>query len=121
MAQAGSMPITISTGSQSVSKSNHIYSPSKNAFYISSLQDRYVSGVGWPEDAVDIDDEVFYTYIGTPPQGKIRGAGPDGMPAWVDAPPITTVIESESPLVPPTDQIIKTLIARIEALETKQV
>ncbi|MFO3903843.1 tail fiber assembly protein [Enterobacter hormaechei] len=43
----------------------------------------------WPADGVDVTDAVAAEFTGQPPQGKIIGLGSDGMPAWVDVPPLT--------------------------------
>lgn len=70
---------------------NYIYSPSDNGFYPSDLIDSYKLAGTWPVDGVEIEDDVFITYSGMPPEGKMRGAI-DGMPAWlkVPAPPALT-------------------------------
>lgn len=41
----------------------------------------------WPEDAVEVTDTVFGEFASFQnSEGKIRGAGADGLPAWVDKP-----------------------------------
>ncbi|EFN9929941.1 tail fiber assembly protein [Enterobacter roggenkampii] len=66
-----------------------IFSASENMFY-SKLDEPSCERAGtWPEDAVDVDDDVFLMFSGTPPIGKRRGVV-NGMPAWVDVPPPTT-------------------------------
>lgn len=41
-----------------------------------------------PDDLVDIDDEISRVYFDSlPPEGKMRVAGDDGLPAWGDIPP----------------------------------
>lgn len=65
-----------------------IFSASENMFY-SKLDEPSCERAGtWPEDAVDVDDDVFLMFSGTPPIGKRRGVV-NGMPAWVDIPPPT--------------------------------
>ncbi|MDR3538242.1 MAG: hypothetical protein P4L71_17235, partial [Acetobacteraceae bacterium] len=63
-----------------------IFSPTTVAFYPVELQADYVAAGSWPADGVEISDQVWETFKGSPPDGKIRGAV-DGAPAWVDAPP----------------------------------
>lgn len=65
---------------------SYVYSPSKNAFYPKSLQSTYVSAGTWPDDEIAVSDEVFTQYTDTPPIGKIRMAGDNGLPEWGDTP-----------------------------------
>lgn len=70
--------------------SKYIYSPSHNAFYLASLKAEYELSDNWPEDGVEISDDLFIQYTSMPPDGKERGAGMDGMPCWMDLPAPTT-------------------------------
>ncbi|EOH6332497.1 tail fiber assembly protein [Citrobacter koseri] len=70
--------------------SKYIYSPSHNAFYLAVLKAEYELSGNWPEDGVEISDDLFIQYTSTPPDGKERGAGENGMPCWVDLPEPTT-------------------------------
>ena len=70
--------------------SKYIYSPSHNAFYLAGLKAEYELSGNWPEDGVEISDDLFIQYTSTPPDGKERGAGENGMPCWVDLPEPTT-------------------------------
>ncbi len=65
---------------------NYIYSASNNAFFPTSFIDAY-SDFNL-SDAVEVEDSVYLEFI-TPPEGKIRIAGGDGLPAWGDIPPLT--------------------------------
>ncbi|PDO83344.1 hypothetical protein [Kosakonia pseudosacchari] len=56
-------------------------------FYPFDYKERYVKSGNWPEVGVEVEESVFLEFIGRPPEGKVCGKGPDGMPAWVDAPP----------------------------------
>ncbi len=67
---------------------NFIFSALNNAFYPLELQSRYVEAGSWPEDGVEVDDEIFKEFTGEPPVGKVRGVE-DGFPCWIDAPPPT--------------------------------
>lgn len=68
--------------------SNYLYSPQDNSFYPKLLESDYKLAGTWPDDAIEIESDVFYEFSGTPPEGKQRGAGSDGMPHWVDIPPL---------------------------------
>lgn len=70
--------------------SKYIYSPSHNAFYLAVLKAEYELSGNWPEDGVEISDDLFIQYTSTPPDGKERGVDSDGMPCWVDLPETTT-------------------------------
>lgn len=57
-----------------------------NVFFPIVMLDDYVAA-GWNlDDAIDIDDDVAETYMKSPPEGKVRGADVNGMPAWIDEP-----------------------------------
>lgn len=49
-----------------------------------------------PDDLVPVSDEVFATYSGIPPEGKTRGISDEGMPVWVDLPPLSHEDEVEA-------------------------
>lgn len=66
---------------------NYIYSALHNAFYPIAIRDLYVSVGSWPTDGIEVTDEMFNTF-GVAPIGKMRVAGEDGLPMWVDIPPI---------------------------------
>ena len=54
-----------------------------------ALQTEYQEVGMWPENGIDVSDEVSAEFTGQPPEGKTIGVGDDGMPAWVDIPPPT--------------------------------
>ncbi|WP_406682181.1 tail fiber assembly protein [Escherichia coli] len=66
--------------------SEYIYSPSENSFYAVALKSQYEFSNTWPADAVEVSDEMAAEYMSEPPIGKIRVAGNDGYPIWVDKP-----------------------------------
>lgn len=68
---------------------NYIFSPSKNAFYPYLLKENYLSAGSWPDDGIDVDEAIFNEFTREPPEGKIRAAGSDGLPIWIDAPALT--------------------------------
>jgi len=64
----------------------HVFSPSMRAFYATELRAAYDLSGSWPGDAVDVTDDVWMQYIGTPPDGMTLGADGLGQPAWVALP-----------------------------------
>lgn len=62
------------------------YSAKNNAFYANSLRSNYAE---WPEDATEVVAKVFTEFNQSPPEGKIRIAGNNGMPVWGDLPPLS--------------------------------
>ncbi|HII1671926.1 TPA: tail fiber assembly protein [Salmonella enterica] len=61
---------------------NYKYSASTNAFYANTI-----NYPDLPEDALGVEDSVFTEFAASkPPDGKMRVAGSDGMPAWGDVP-----------------------------------
>lgn len=62
-----------------------------NLAYPYELKSLYVEKGEWPEEkGVDIDEVIFREYFyDTPPEGKYRCVGEDGLPAWVDIHPPT--------------------------------
>ncbi|EGZ6790528.1 tail fiber assembly protein [Escherichia coli] len=65
------------------------YSAKNNAFYLAGNEAVYRDSGTWPDDAKDIETRRAESFMVTPPQGKRRIAGADGMPAWGDIPPPT--------------------------------
>ncbi|PSH16002.1 phage tail protein [Yersinia pseudotuberculosis] len=65
--------------------STYFYSHTNNSFYPADLIESYQQAGTWPEDGIEVTDDVFIMYSGTPPEGKVRGTV-DGMPAWVNIP-----------------------------------
>ncbi|HCX4521977.1 TPA: tail fiber assembly protein [Escherichia coli] len=68
---------------------NFFYSASQNIILWSSLKDEFKANDSWPDDALALTDEQAEEFINSPPEGKIRVAGEDGFPAWIDLPPPT--------------------------------
>lgn len=78
----------------------YYYSSKSDSFVIDINKSAYDDAGSWPDDAVEVDEEVFMTFTTTPPEGKIRQGSENGLPVWVDAPPptqgeITTQNESK--------------------------
>ncbi|SUB81757.1 Caudovirales tail fibre assembly protein [Pragia fontium] len=68
---------------------SYIYSSKDNSFYPSEFREVYESAGTWPSDGVFVDNAIFIQYS-IILSGKIRGAGDDGMPCWIDSPLPTT-------------------------------
>lgn len=63
---------------------NYAYSPSKNDFYRTSLMADYKSLKLWPDDAIEVSDDIYDKYsIEDVTIGNVRIPGSDGMPCWV--------------------------------------
>ncbi|HAF5675555.1 TPA: DUF4376 domain-containing protein [Salmonella enterica subsp. enterica serovar Kottbus] len=63
------------------------YSPSQNAFYHDDMKQVYIDAGSFPDDTVEVSDDVWLEFAGNhPPQGKTRIAGANGLPAWGDIP-----------------------------------
>lgn len=67
--------------------SGFYYSATTNGAYPQSDIEIFKATGTWPDDAVLMSAEVFSEFFSElPPAGKIRTAGPDGLPAWTDIP-----------------------------------
>lgn len=63
------------------------YSPSNNAFYPEDLKQVYIDAGTFPDDTVEVSDDVWLEFAGNhSPEGKQRAAGKDSLPCWVDIP-----------------------------------
>lgn len=63
---------------------SHFFSASQNAFLAAALEGVYKAAGNWPEDVVEVSDDVYKQFSAQPPTGKKRGARSDGLPCWVD-------------------------------------
>lgn len=63
----------------------YIYDAKTNAFYPLMLKADYERSNTWPENGVEVGEDVFLEYVRVNP-GKIRVPGDDGLPTWADAP-----------------------------------
>jgi len=72
-----------------INMGNYIYSAVNNAFYPFSLKSDYERSGTWPDDGVEVSDEVASEFMASPPAGICRVPGNDGLPAWGDLPPPT--------------------------------
>ena len=64
----------------------YTYSASVNAFFPLALRPNYDNSKSWPDDAINISDEMADIFMSEPPEGKIRVPGNDGLPAWGEIP-----------------------------------
>ncbi|WP_052250681.1 MULTISPECIES: tail assembly chaperone [Pantoea] len=62
------------------------YSAQVDAFYLLDEETAYKKSGTWREDIIPVSDEMWLKFISQPPEGKQRGPGKDGLPAWVDIP-----------------------------------
>ncbi|WP_140918171.1 tail fiber assembly protein [Limnobaculum xujianqingii] len=65
------------------------YSKTTNAFYLEESKENYETAGTWPADVVDVPLDIFSEFSGSPPEGKIRAAGEDGLPVWQATPSLT--------------------------------
>ncbi|MFU0912935.1 hypothetical protein [Kluyvera intermedia] len=64
----------------------YIFSSDQNMFYPLVLKADYVAVGSWPDDGIQVSENLFREFTGPKPEGKTRGVGPDGMPVWINAP-----------------------------------
>ncbi|EPQ3343327.1 TPA: tail fiber assembly protein [Citrobacter freundii] len=65
------------------------YSKTTNAFYDMSRKDLFIEAGTWPGDVVEVEQNIADEFMQTPPSGKLRVSGDDGLPTWGDIPPPT--------------------------------
>lgn len=66
----------------------YFFSAKTLSFYPAEMMREYKISGTWPDDAIEVTEEIFNEFIITPP-GKVRGAMNDGKPCWIDIPPPT--------------------------------
>lgn len=76
-----------------------------------ALKTEYQESGMWPEDGIDVSDEVSAEFTGQPPVGKTIGVGADGMPAWVDIPPPT-----RDELISAAEQVRQQLLSNADSV-----
>lgn len=69
--------------------SYYYFSASTLGFYAAELKDDYEAVGAFPDDAVQLDDQMEAEFIRPAPEGKYLSAGSDGYPEWADIPPPT--------------------------------
>ncbi|EMO2078137.1 tail fiber assembly protein [Citrobacter freundii] len=65
------------------------YSKTTNAFYDMSRKDLFIEAGTWPDDVIEVEQNIADEFMQTPPSGKQRISGDDGLPTWGDIPPPT--------------------------------
>ncbi|GAB7394756.1 tail fiber assembly protein [Enterobacter asburiae] len=76
------------TNQYAISGNNtYAWSASNNVFYLIADLLKYIKAGNWPDDAVEVSDNVFNEFAAFQNgAGMIRGVGSDGLPAWVVPP-----------------------------------
>lgn len=69
--------------------SEYIYSPGLNMICAVALKADYELAGTWPADAVGLDDATALEFMRDAPSDSLMAAGPDGLPVWKSAPPLT--------------------------------
>ncbi|NKG32131.1 tail fiber assembly protein [Erwinia rhapontici] len=69
----------------------YAYSKTTNAFYLLESKASYLLAGTWPPDAEEVTDDIANEFVFTTRVGKVRVAGNDGLPAWVDIPPLSDI------------------------------
>lgn len=62
------------------------YSASKNAFFAGEFRKEYERAGNWPSDAIQVTEDVFAEFSGTPAAGYRREPDSNGHPSWVEIP-----------------------------------
>ena len=66
----------------------YYYSAIENIFCLKQLKQRYVDAGHFPKDAIEVSEAIWLEFAGSsPPKGKERIAGENGLPAWQTIPP----------------------------------
>lgn len=91
--------------------SGFIWDAKNNLLLSYVLKAEYEAAGMWPENGIDVSDEVAAEFTGQPPEGKTIGVGADGMPAWVDIPPPT-----REELISAAEQVRQQLLAHADAV-----
>ena len=90
---------------------SYIFSATENAFYPLSMRQQYADAGTWPENGIQVSDDIFNEFTATPEPGKMRIAGSDGLPAWSDIPP-----PSHEELIAIAEQVSQQLLTQADAV-----
>lgn len=90
---------------------SYIFSATDNAFYPLSMRQQYSDAGTWPENGIQVSDDIFNEFTATPEPGKMRIAGSDGLPAWSDIPP-----PSHEELIAIAEQVSRQLLTQADAV-----
>lgn len=69
------------------------YSATNNGFYPAELKDDYEAAGSWPDDVVEISDELYESLLDGQDNGQVITAGDDGLPELI-TPAIDHVAET---------------------------
>lgn len=61
------------------------FSATTNGFYVDEFRERYELSGTLPADLVEVSEDDYKAYTGSPPKGKVL-ASVEGKPVWSDAP-----------------------------------
>lgn len=67
-----------------------LFSASTVGFYDDDRKEAYERAGNWPDDLIEITHVLHLQFCGAAPSGKKLGSV-NGMPGWVDVPPLTAV------------------------------
>lgn len=84
----------------------YFYSAKNNAFYPDVLRDEYEEAGSWPDDLVEISDELYDAQFAGQSDGKVITPGDDGRPVLTDPAPPT-----DEELIAQANSRIKSLMA----------
>lgn len=84
----------------------YFYSAKNNAFYPDVLRDEYEQAGSWPNDLVEITDDLYDALFAGQSAGKVITPGDDGRPVLTDPPPPT-----DEELIAQANSRIKSLMA----------
>ncbi len=90
---------------------SYIFSATDNAFYPLSMRQQYADAGTWPENGIQVSDDIFNEFTATPEPGKMRIAGSDGLPAWSDIPP-----PSHEELIAIAEQVSQQLLTQADVV-----
>lgn len=95
----------------------YFYSAATNAFYAEVLKSEYRLAGSWPQDARLISDEIYATFIASPPEGKMLGSDEKGRPCWVDT---QQVVDYQAIATTKRDKLMAVATTRITWLQGAQ-
>lgn len=84
----------------------YFYSAKNNAFYPDVLRDEYEKAGSWPNDLVEITDDLYDALFAGQSDGKVITPGDDGRPVLTDPAPPT-----DEELIAQANSRIKSLMA----------
>lgn len=96
---------------------DYFFSASTSSFYPLDMRAEYEAVGSWPDDAIAVDADCFQAFgLQPPPPGKVRGAGSDGLPAWLDqpAPSAEQILQMNTGI---RDSLLGTAATRIAPLQ----